>query len=89
MISKSLSFLGYTFGREAKTNLAKLLVKYGGDMPAKNLRMLSNYIANKAIVEGDVDVRRDFASPFRREGISRWRTVGCSRSEAGGKGSRR
>ena len=55
MISKSISFLGYTFGRDEKANLAKLLVKHGGDMPAKNLRMLSNYIANKAIVESNVD----------------------------------
>ena len=61
MISKSISFLGYTFGRDEKANLAKLLVKYGGDMPAKNLRMLSNYIANKAIVDGDVD-EEDLAS---------------------------
>ena len=52
MIGKSISFLGYTFGREAKANLAALLVKYGSGMPAKNQRMLSNYIANIAITDG-------------------------------------
>ena len=53
MIGKSLDLLGYTLGRDEKTRLASLLVKYGSDMPAKNQRMLSNYIANRAITDGE------------------------------------
>ena len=53
MIGKSLDLFGYTFDKEEKTRLASLLVKYGSGMPAKNLRMLSNYIANRAVTDGD------------------------------------
>lgn len=53
MINKSLDLLGWTLAKEDKVRLAELLVKYGSDMPAKNQRMLSNYIANKALTEGE------------------------------------
>ena len=53
MIKKSLDLFGFTFDKDEKTRLAALLVKYGGGMSAKNQRMLSNYIANKAITDGD------------------------------------
>ena len=55
MIGKSLDLFGYTFPKDQKAEFAALLVKHGNGMPAKNLRMLSNYIANKAIVESNVD----------------------------------
>lgn len=61
MIGKSLSLLGYTLPGEQKTSLAAMLLKYGNDMPPKNQRVLSNYIVNKAITEGDVD-EEDVAS---------------------------
>ena len=50
MIGKSLALFGYTFPKDQKAEFAAMLVRYGNGMPAKNLRMLSNYIANKAIV---------------------------------------
>ena len=61
MISKSLDFFGYTFPREQKASLAALLAKYGSGMPVKNQRMLSNYIVNRAITDGEGD-EEDIAS---------------------------
>ena len=55
MIGKSLSLLGYSLSGDQKASLGAMLLKYGNNMPAKNQRVLSNYIANKAIRDGDVD----------------------------------
>lgn len=61
MIGKSLDLLGYILPGDQKASLAAMLLKYGNNMPAKNQRVLSNYIANKAITVGDVD-EEDVAS---------------------------
>ena len=52
MIKKSLDLFGFTFAKDEMARLAALLVKYGSGMSAKNQRMLSNYIANKAVTDG-------------------------------------
>lgn len=52
MINKSLGLFGYTFPKESKAEFADLLLKYGQDMPAKNQRVLSNFIVNNAITDG-------------------------------------
>ena len=52
MVGKSLDLLGYTLPKDQKAELGEMLVKYGNGMPAKNLRMLSNYIVNKALTDG-------------------------------------
>ena len=61
MIGKSLDLLGYILPGDQKASLAAMLLKYGNNMPAKNQRVLSNYIGNKAITVGDVD-EEDVAS---------------------------
>ncbi len=55
MIGRSLDFMGYTLPKDQRTELADLLKTYGSGMPAKNLRMLSNYIVNKAVTQNEVD----------------------------------
>lgn len=55
MISTSCKFFRASFSSDQKKELAQVLLAHGQDLPAKNLRMLSNYIVNRAINDFGVD----------------------------------